>query len=133
VDVTALVRWTILAAYTAVITKLSLSPSSSLRFFSKYLKFAHADKVAHFAMYGVLAALLVWALRIRVARMETAARVVGVCLCYGLFLEVLQLYLLPGDRCFSLLDVTANTSGAIVSVALLALAERREPEELAGG
>lgn len=117
----ALVRWVALGAYTALITRLSLAPSSSLKLFSRYFKFPNADKVAHFAMYGVLAALLVWAFRVRVTRFRAALWVAGVCIAYGLLMEVLQIIILPGDRHFSLLDFAANTAGAVASVFLLSI------------
>lgn len=124
VKVSAWVRWCIVAVYVGAVTKLSLSPSSSLRLFSAYMKFPHSDKVVHFIMYGVLAALLVWAMRTRVRNRQTALAVVGVCLLYGLLMEVMQMVLLPGDRFFCVLDVGANTLGAAASVALLALPAR---------
>ncbi len=115
------VRWGICVAYTALVTRLSLEPSSSFRFLSRFVRFPHADKVVHFAMYGVLAALLLWASRVRVATLRTATLVVGVCCCYGLLMEVLQMSLLPRDRFFSLTDVAANVAGATVAVATASL------------
>ncbi|MBN1426003.1 VanZ family protein [Candidatus Fermentibacteria bacterium] len=128
-----LIRWIVVGVYAALVTRLSLAPSSSLKLFSKYIRFAHSDKVVHFAMYGVLAALLVWAFRVRATRVKTALWVAGICVGYGLLMEILQILLLPGDRHFCLVDVTANTAGAVASVLLLSLwAQSHAAERLNG-
>jgi VanZ family protein len=78
------------------------------------------DKHAHFATYGVLAALLVWALTDRSpARMTwaTAAAAVALAALYGASDEWHQSFV-PG-RDASALDLAADTLGAAIAAAAL--------------
>ena len=115
------VRWALTGAYAALIAFLCLAPSSRLhvpRFFEG------EDKVAHFGMHAVYAALLVWSLNPRHAAALRCgkSRAAGVFLCtfgFGVAMEILQPILQPGDRTFSYLDMAANGAGALAALSVL--------------
>ncbi|MBL7116011.1 MAG: VanZ family protein [Kiritimatiellae bacterium] len=74
----------------------------------------HLDKVAHFVLFGVQAALLVLALN---PKCDCSLRPVGaalVCTGYGLLLEIMQMHVPVSPRVFSLWDLAADALGAMV-------------------
>lgn len=100
--------------YTAIITAVSLAPSST---FESLPAIPYADKIVHFFMYGIYAVLLVWTVRdqlfwARMPRYMTMLYVVLFCGLYGIAMEFLQHFFQPDERVFSLGDMAANFAGA---------------------
>jgi VanZ family protein len=74
----------------------------------------HLDKIAHFVLFGIQAALLVLALN---PKCDCSLRPVGaalVCTGYGFLLEVMQVHVPDVPRVFSLWDLAADAVGALV-------------------
>ncbi|MCU0610534.1 MAG: VanZ family protein [Candidatus Eisenbacteria bacterium] len=117
-------RWMVTAAYTAVITTISLTPNRSLRRFMVSWEFPNRDKCLHFLMYGVLAVLLTWALQLHAVKSRTRLLVAISCAAYGLAVEILQVLVLPGDRMFSAWDAVANLAGAACAIVALGAIRR---------
>ncbi len=104
-------RWIVWAISTLLIMAVSLMPSSTFR---GAPTFPHADKLVHFLMYGVHAALLLWALDLQHNNVAMSLiRAIFYCAAYGIFMECLQATLLPNDRLFSVGDIIANIAGAL--------------------
>ena len=76
----------------------------------------HLDKVAHFGMYGIYAALLLWAAEAGRGRRgltrALAASVALYCTVFGMGMEVAQATLTRASRAFSVADMVANALGA---------------------
>lgn len=82
------------------------------------------DKLVHFAIYFLLAALLYRALRATVPSPQRAFwYTLSVVAGYGIVMEGLQWAFFPG-RSFEFWDIVANISGSIA--ALLVLRKRKE-------
>lgn len=97
--------------------------------------FDHSDKVGHFAVYGLYAALLLWALPSRQATQRRwYALTVVFCGVFGIAMEVLQATLSAGMRTGSAGDAAANLAGAACMALLIArrprLFARLESESL---
>lgn len=104
-------RWILWSAFTLLIAVVSLAPSRS---FKDVPTFSYEDKIVHFTMYGIEASLLLWALAPKIK--NTASRLIATILfssAYGILMEILQPLLQPGDRTFSIGDITANIAGAV--------------------
>jgi len=111
-------RWATAVVWTALIVGLSVLPGESI----KGPDFRFADKVAHFVMYAVMAALVY-----RAAGGDSLRRAVLVavaCGALGGMLEIVQAFV-PG-RGASIGDALANLLGAATaSAAWLGLLRRR--------
>ena len=124
-------RWIVVFCYMAIVSWLSLAPAEVFQ--ASPLRFAHADKLMHFGMYGVLAFLLCRALRMS-GRRACRWRWVWVALAstgYGFLMELAQLVMISGDRYYSLADVAANALGASVAVFLYRLGSTLHARNLA--
>ena len=109
-------RWILCGAYSMGIFLVSLMPSKTLKGILTHIGIPHKDKVLHFAMYGVLAVLVMWALRVRRIRGSLVFEVISGCFLYGALIEVLQHTVAAGDRHFSWADMIANGLGAGIAV-----------------
>lgn len=112
-------------AYTwaLVILIVSVLPNDDLPSLSLW----EADKVMHFAVYGILTALTSFAIRSRFPHYSLKKSVktaVGLCILYGMIIEGIQ-YLLP-TRQFDLLDELANSIGCFLAAALVLLISGRQ-------
>jgi VanZ family protein len=109
----AAMRWGVCVTYVALVTWLSLAPSS---IFSPALTlFPHADKLVHFLLYGFFVVVLRWALTGSGVRWRPQGLWVPLtALVYGALMEVAQLLLVPSDRSFEVGDMLANGLGALV-------------------
>jgi VanZ family protein len=107
-----LTRWTITAAYAALIFYVSMRPD-----FGPPL-FAHSDKVAHFVLYAGLAFLVVWSLRVTVLRFWPHVPILafGLAVVYGAINEVHQ-HFIPHREAEGL-DMLANALGAVAGTVL---------------
>ncbi len=109
-------------AVMALIFALSHQPGSDLP-----LLFPHFDKLAHFFVYGLLAATVIaaWQPQARQSRPKAVAlAAIFCCLAYGIFDEFHQSFI-PG-RHSSVADVVFDVLGGLsVSLAWLGLAARR--------
>lgn len=104
-------RWILCVLYTAVITVISLVPSSA---FENLPAIPYADKIAHFFMYGIYAVLIFWTLQAMDRKRSLfPLGVVLFCGLYGVAMELLQHFFQSGDRVFSLGDIVANFAGTI--------------------
>lgn len=94
-----------------------------LRLFPFLQGTAHADKLVHASLHGVLATLLWWAGALRARSLgrawalAQAACVVGLCAVYGGLIEMLQA-MFTATRGAEWLDALANTVGAGLAVLL---------------
>ena len=126
-------RWLVCAAYTVLLTVLSLVPRAAVVPVSPPIP--HADKLGHFLAYGLYALLIAWAAapRWRID-VRSAAAVVIYCGLFGLCMEVLQPVMQPMDRTFSMADFLANIAGScvFVGIACVALPDEREALRDAG-
>lgn len=92
-----------------------------LRLFPFLQRTAHADKLVHASLHGVLATLLWWAGALRARSLgrawtlAQAACVVGLCAVYGGLIEMLQA-MFTTTRGAEWLDALANTVGAGLAV-----------------
>jgi len=104
-------RWILWWISTLLIAAISLAPSVT---FQQAPSFTHADKIAHFLMYGTQAALLLWALELRHGKVMIALTgTILLCTTYGILMEWLQTIMLPNDRYFSMGDIVANIAGVL--------------------
>lgn len=88
------------------------------------MRFAYADKVLHFIIYGITSVLL-YTVLVGMPSFKRWALVLSVIIAsaYGLSMEALQGAVATRD--FSLLDAAANTLGAI-SGAIFIIVRRRK-------
>ncbi|MDX9751161.1 MAG: VanZ family protein [Flavobacteriales bacterium] len=93
---------------TAVLVLLLAPPTGEA---PAWLAFPHADKLVHAALFGVLAALVLRALRTHRAK----AVAWGLTVLYGALTELLQ-HLLPVDRTGDPLDLLADAAGAALAL-----------------
>lgn len=86
----------------------------------KFFDFPFQDKVVHFALYFVLAMLVMAVLTLNSYLKNskwTYTITIAICLLYGWLIEILQRAFFPG-RSFEWMDVAADTAGAVVGVLL---------------
>jgi VanZ family protein len=87
----------------------------------KMFDFPFQDKIVHFGLYFVLAELIMAVLmlntRLRQLRWASYAIAILSCLLYGWLIEVMQQNFFPG-RSYELMDVVADTAGAVLGVLL---------------
>ena len=130
--VSSSVRWSLCAAHTAAIAVLSLAPMDA--FPQTGLAVPFADKAVHFALYGVYATLLVWALPWRGRRAARLAGIALFCAAYGLAMEGLQGAMHRHlARSFYMADAAANAAGAAAAALLGLVNLRRRPAHGNGG
>ncbi|MFW5996529.1 MAG: VanZ family protein [Lentisphaeria bacterium] len=112
-----LVRWLILADYACLVVLLSLAPPQVFHGQS-VLQLPFSDKIAHFLIYTGFALLMFWALhRQNRAFLKGAVVTVGCGVVFGIIMELLQPIVMPGERFFSIADITANTAGTLTGIA----------------
>ena len=80
------------------------------------------DKIGHVLAYFVLACLMVLSVRRATTRMGRLAGLVAAAIAYGLVMESLQLLV---GRQFDLMDMAANTVGALSGAAVGAVVRRK--------
>jgi len=106
--------------YLSCIVALSLLPPNDLPHVKVFEGF---DKVVHFLMYFLLAALLCWNLKVE-QNANRAFIVLGSSVLWGIFMEFMQLTMHLG-RSFSWYDELANFAGASVGALIYILVTRR--------
>ena len=104
-----MLRKTALFTYVTVVTGLSLLPSNALPIPDSAM-FAHADKVAHFAMYALFTFLLFYAFPERFNGSLAQFLPLVYVLAWGTLMEILQ-GIGGYGRNFSLVDILANGLG----------------------
>ena len=84
------------------------------------------DKVAHFGLYFVLAALLTrgFGQVSERSNVKTGTLIIIICAIYGIALEAVQYYFLS-DRSFEIPDIIANISGSIAGTVFVYLFLKR--------
>lgn len=110
-------------SWALVILIVSVLPNDELPSLSLW----EADKVMHFAVYGLLTALTTFAIKGRFPHFSLKKSVktaVGLCILYGMIIEGIQ-YLLP-TRQFDLLDGLANSIGCLLAAAMVLLISGRQ-------
>ncbi len=86
------------------------------------ISFKMTDKLAHFLVYFILSALMVWEIgkSQEFSKKQTIWTVFGLTAIYGIVIEMLQgaffVY-----RYFEIMDIFANITGSICGVLLIAL------------
>lgn len=99
-------KWTAPIGMALVIAWLSIAPSDHSAIPSGN------DKLGHVLAYGTLTLSAIWA-----AGWARWIQALMACLAYGAVMEVAQ-GLMPFGREFSLLDMVANTAGALAALAV---------------
>jgi len=118
-------RLVVCALYGGVVAVLSLVPARTFQELPE--PFPGLDKICHFALYGVFAWLILWALRPAAAPgWRAAVAAILFCVAYGTLMECLQ-RVLPGGRSFSFGDIAANLLGAVLFAAARAAVGRTNP------
>ena len=107
-------RWLSFGLYSALVALLSLGPDSSMR----TPRIPHADKLAHFGMYILMAVLLRRAMNRGIRARRAIMAVTLICGGYGLLMEYGQLMLTMAGRTCEWQDAIANTAGAVVGAFL---------------
>jgi VanZ family protein len=110
-NLSAAARWVILALYVAFVTTLSLAPARTFEAFP--IVFPYEDKLIHFFLYGVLVLLGRWTLSAHWRLHPPVWAVVLGAVLYGALMEVMQSILASYGRSFELLDIVANSLGAL--------------------
>jgi hypothetical protein len=122
-------RWAACLIYTLLVVVLSLMSARALSDFAADIP--GEDKIGHFGVYGLYAALLLWTIRGRedfpvgVMRRQEAL-VVVYCSAFGILMEILQEKLCHGDRWFQAGDIVADIAGALVFTVLVRLLTRQQ-------
>ena len=106
-------RLLVLLAYLGFLTWASLAPAKVIANFP--FSFPYADKLFHFLIYGGLVAVARWTFATsRLSQLSTFnPQLLFIAIAYGGFMELLQSFLVSYGRSFELLDVVANTLGAL--------------------
>lgn len=106
-------RWLVLLAYLGFLTWASLAPATTIAKFP--LSFPYADKLFHFLIYGGLVAVARWTFATsRLTQLSTFnPQLLFIAIAYGGLMELLQSLIVSYGRSFELLDVVANTLGAL--------------------
>ena len=111
--------WLLVTVWAAVILVLCGMPPQDVDKV-KFFDLPYMDKIVHFALYFVLAMLVMAVLTLN-SHLKTSRWTyiitITICLLYGWLIEVLQRAFFPG-RSFEWLDVVADTAGAVVGVLL---------------
>ncbi len=101
-----MIKKSILILYLAIITTLSIIPSSDM---SSIKLFKHSDKVAHICMYAGLSFLLLW-LWNKQTNKSKYLTILLIIFGWGLLMEIIQGTSHLG-RSFDMLDIIANILG----------------------
>jgi len=111
--------WLLVTVWAAIILVLCGMPPQDVDKV-KFFDLPYMDKIVHFALYFVLAMLVMAVLTLN-SHLKTSRWTyiitITICLLYGWLIEVLQRAFFPG-RSFEWLDVVADTAGAVVGVLL---------------
>jgi Predicted integral membrane protein len=86
----------------------------------KFIDIPYQDKIVHFGLYFILAVLIMAVLTLNTHLKQSKwAYVITIlsCLFYGWLIEVMQRNFFPG-RSYELMDIVADTAGAVVGVLL---------------
>lgn len=104
-------RWLIPVGWAATITYLSATPLKEL----PTLNINWEDKIGHFAVYGLLTLLIMWAWKggndFSDKKIVTSVVFSGL---YGMAMECMQGAFFPG-RVFDVYDMLANFVGAVIA------------------
>jgi hypothetical protein len=122
-------RWAACLFYTVAVVVLSLMSARALNEFA--VDIPCEDKIGHFGVYGLYAALLLWTIRggedFSVAAMRRQeALIVAYCSAFGILMEILQGTLCHGDRRFEVGDIFADVAGALTFTVLIHLLTRQQ-------
>ena len=114
----------ILTVWTIIVLVLLLMPSSSFSSANKLVNIPHADKIAHFVLFGMLSVLLFKNLEF-VKKKEISniyfLTIVDIFV-FGLFTEILQgLMYNTAKRSFSLVDLAFDVLSSVVTMSILYL------------
>jgi VanZ family protein len=121
-------RWAACLFYSILVVYLSLMSSRALSDFAADIPCE--DKIGHFGVYGLYAALLLWTIRggedfsVAVMRRQEAL-IVAYCSAFGILMEILQGTLCHGDRWFEVGDILADIAGALTFTVLVRLLTRQ--------
>ncbi|TCN72110.1 VanZ family protein [Acetobacteroides hydrogenigenes] len=111
--------WLLVTVWAAIILVLCGMPPQDVDKV-KFFDLPYMDKIVHFALYFVLAMLVMAVLTLN-SHLKTSRWTyiitITICLLYGWLIEVLQRAFFAG-RSFEWLDVVADTAGAVVGVLL---------------
>jgi len=112
--------------WSLIILTLSILPGKSIPK-AGWKLFFHSDKVAHFAIYFVLAGLFVFGyMKYRtMVRKRDLFLVMFVCSMYGILMELLQYFFLS-DRSFEIHDIIANIIGSTAGTIFVYLFLKRK-------
>jgi VanZ family protein len=99
-----------------IILVLCVMPGKSIPSFD-WADLFSIDKLAHSIFYFVLVVLIDWGNK-KNGISSNIFLITFVCILYGISLEFVQKYLCV-DRCFEVLDMIANSVGALVAFAIL--------------
>ena len=106
-------RWGLWIAYILLVTWLSMAPREVFENVPSH--FAHADKIAHFLIYGLFVLAAPWSINGSGGRWRKHGLwVLFAALLYGALMEVGQLLLVTSGRSFEVWDMFANGFGAFV-------------------
>lgn len=86
----------------------------------KFIDFPHIDKVVHFCLYFVMGVLVVAVLSLNGTLKKSKWLLlvsISICFIYGWIIEIFQQVLFTG-RSYEVMDIVADTAGAIVGVLL---------------
>jgi len=118
------VKWAVLIDYACLVVLLSVAPPEIFRVETAIVYFPHADKVIHFAIYGVFAMLMLWALHKNNSVWIPIVITGALVFLFGCAMEFLQPLVMPGERFFSWADMFSNGIGAAFGIFLLTLFSR---------
>lgn len=116
-------RWVVFVSYVTIIAFASLTPPSNI---PKFIYFPHIDKVVHFIMYLGFCILAAWSCDNRrypvrdefhsgARRIWIYPLVLILAISWGLLMEIFQRLMAIG-RHYSMLDLLANISGALIGI-----------------
>lgn len=111
--------WISIAVWASIILVLCGMPPQDVDKI-KFIDIPYLDKLVHFGLYFVLALLIMAILtlnsKLKKSRWANLITIFS-CLLYGWLIEVMQRAFFPG-RSYELMDVVADTAGAVVGVLL---------------
>lgn len=111
--------WISIAVWASIILVLCGMPPQDVDKI-KFIDIPYLDKLVHFGLYFVLALLIMAILtlnsKLKKSRWANLITILS-CLLYGWLIEVMQRAFFPG-RSYELMDVVADTAGAVVGVLL---------------
>ncbi len=111
--------WVSVAVWASIILVLCGMPPQDVDKI-KFIDIPYLDKIVHFGLYFVLALLIMAILTLNSKLKHSSwSYVITIfsCLFYGWLIELMQRSFFPG-RSYEMLDVVADTAGAVVGVLL---------------